>query len=76
MARNQGCGKFKDGITNGADWYVVFGSMQDWIYVNTNAMELTLEVSCAKNPPKKLLRRFWYHNRDAMISYIKQVCLL
>ena len=32
------------GTTNGANWYPIYGSMQDWNYVVGHCLELTLEL--------------------------------
>ncbi|KAF7256731.1 hypothetical protein EG68_05656 [Paragonimus skrjabini miyazakii] len=41
---------FEQGIVNGADWYPINGSMQDYSYLATNAFELTMELGCTKFP--------------------------
>ncbi|XP_063832950.1 carboxypeptidase D [Ostrinia nubilalis] len=65
--------KFPGGITNGAQWYVLAGGMQDWNYLHTNDMELTLELGCYKFPPESDLPTYWEHNKDALLTYIEQV---
>ncbi|KAK6749706.1 hypothetical protein RB195_001985 [Necator americanus] len=58
------------GITNGAKWYSVSGGMQDFNYLATNAMELTLELSCEKMPDGKQLPQFWQDNKKALMEYM------
>ncbi len=60
-------------ITNGAEWYAISGSMQDWNYYKTNDFEVTIEVSCVKNPPENELINFWNDNKYAIFSFIGQV---
>lgn len=63
---------FPRGITNGAHWYVLYGGMQDWNYLNTNDMEITLELSHRKRPSSNKLNGFWLENKPALIAYMKQ----
>lgn len=48
--------------------------MQDWNYVNTNDFEITLELGCFKFPKASQLSKFWMENKDALVTYIEQVC--
>ena len=70
------CRKFKDGITNGAAWYAISGSMQDWNYIATNCFEVTLEVSCQKLPAETQLKMFWNKNKESLLAYMEQVRFL
>ena len=65
--------QFPHGITNGADWYILYGGMQDWNYLNTRDREITLEVSRVKCPPAAELNAFWEQNRGALMAYMEAI---
>ncbi|CAI5449785.1 unnamed protein product [Caenorhabditis angaria] len=58
------------GITNGAKWYSVAGGMQDFNYLGTNSMEITLEISCEKMPAASQLPQFWADNQKSIFEYV------
>mgnify|MGYP001331943060 CR=1 FL=1 len=64
---------FSQGITNGAQWYALFGGLQDWSYVWTKAFDVTLEQNEVKWPNQNLLPGLWDENKEAMISYIERI---
>lgn len=64
---------FKNGITNGAEWYDVPGGMEDYNYLHSNCFEITLELSCCKYPRPTELRKEWNNNKEAMIKYTEEV---
>merc|ERR1719309_480232 len=61
---------FANGITNGAEWFVVRGGLQDYNYIYSNCMEITLELSCIKFPDKRALDKEWKNNKEALLSYL------
>lgn len=63
---------FTNGTTNGADWYLLEGGMQDYNYYWTGCLELTLELSCCKYPPYDQLPTFWQDNKGALLAFISQ----
>lgn len=79
MHRGKACSAsqpgFKNGITNGAEWYPLTGGMQDFNYVWNGCMEITLELSCCKYPPANELPHFWEENR-VVSNLISQLILL
>ncbi|XP_040070274.1 carboxypeptidase M-like [Ixodes scapularis] len=64
---------FPNGTTNGAAWYPFAGGMQDYHYVWEGCMEVTLEISCCKYPPRQELPRFWKDNKQALLAYLGEV---
>lgn len=63
---------FEHGITNGAAWYVVHGSMQDWLNAYYTCMDVTAEISLDKWPPVNTLDTYWANNRESMLKYIEK----
>jgi len=62
---------FYHGITNGADWYVIYGGMQDWNYRYMGGNEVTIELGSNKEPPFSQVPTLWNDNREAMLSYLE-----
>ncbi|MFN2369699.1 MAG: M14 family zinc carboxypeptidase, partial [Candidatus Krumholzibacteriia bacterium] len=62
-------GSFPQGITNGADWDVITGSLQDWTYDVTGCINVTVEVSDTKWPAASTLDGYWEDNRESLLAY-------
>jgi len=65
---------FDHGIVNGADWYIVKGSMQDFSYWLRGDLHLTIELGNTKTPTYSTLPSMWNDNYDAFLAGI-EVCL-
>ncbi len=64
---------YNNGICNGADWYVIYGGMQDWNYVWHGDNEITMEITVAKWPPADYLPTYWDENEESMLAYLERV---
>lgn len=53
--------------------YTLYGGMQDFNYLDTGCMEVTIELSNNKHPDESTLAYYWEENRDALLAYIEQV---
>ena len=66
------------GVTNGSDWYTVYGGRQDYMNYERHAKELTIELSDVKTPPSTdtassdEIIDIWNYNKDAYINYLTQ----
>jgi carboxypeptidase D len=63
---------FSQGITNGADWYVLYGGMQDFNYLQSNCFEITVELGCYKYPYVDELPKYWNENRVALFNFVME----
>lgn len=61
---------FSNGTTNGAEWYLLEGGMQDYNYYWNGCMELTLELSCCKYPTYDLLPDYWNQNKKPLLAFM------
>ena len=70
---NMESGGFSNGITNGAQWYAIFGGMQDWNYIWEGDFDITLEQHEIKWPNSNQLPGLWNDHREPMLSYLEEV---
>jgi len=63
---------FPDGVTNGADWYVVYGGRQDYVTYYLEGRELTIELSNTKLLPSSLLDLYWRYNDYSLVNLMQQ----
>nr|XP_033804647.1 adipocyte enhancer-binding protein 1 [Geotrypetes seraphini]XP_033804648.1 adipocyte enhancer-binding protein 1 [Geotrypetes seraphini] len=61
------------GIVNGAKWRPVSGSMNDFSYLHTNCLELSIYLGCDKFPHENELPEEWEHNKESLLSFMEQV---
>lgn len=69
----RGSSRFNRGITNGADWYVLHGGMQDWSYHWHNDLQVTIEVSGSKWPNYSRIAGYYRDNKESMFAYMRKV---
>ena len=62
---------FKNGITNGAQWYDVPGGMEDFNYMHSNCFEITMELSCCKYPKASELQKEWQLNKESLMLFME-----
>ncbi|KAM4038042.1 adipocyte enhancer-binding protein 1 [Anomaloglossus baeobatrachus] len=61
------------GIANGAKWKPVSGSMNDFSYLHTNCMELSIYLGCDKFPHESELAEEWENNKESLLTFMEQV---
>lgn len=61
-----------NGITNGYDWYQVYGGRQDYTTYFHRGKEMTIELSKTKLLNEDTLQAFWNYNYRSLINLIKE----
>jgi len=72
-AVNYFTGVTSNGITEGKDWYVAYGTRQDYMNYYQNCRETTLELSSTKGLDAGQLPNYWNYNKQAMLDYMDEV---
>ena len=65
---------YNNGITNGAQWYMIGGGRQDYMNGYAQCREETIECSNTKLPAGSQMPTFWNINKNAIFAYVNQ-CL-
>ena len=65
---------YNNGITNGAQWYMIGGGRQDYMNGYAQCRELTIECSNTKCPSGSQMPNFWNINKNSIFAFVNQ-CL-
>lgn len=65
---------YNNGITNGAQWYMIGGGRQDYMNGYAECRELTIECSNTKCPNGSQMPTFWNYNKNSIFAFVNQ-CL-
>ena len=63
---------FDNGVTNGWDWYDIYGGRQDYMTWYRQGREVTLELSNTKRLPSEQLADHWEYNHRSLLNYMSQ----
>lgn len=63
---------YNNGITNGAQWYMIGGGRQDYMNGYAQCRELTIECSNTKLPNANQLPNFWNYNKASLFLFMNQ----
>lgn len=58
------------GIVEGGDWYVIYGSRQDWSNYFAHCREITLEISNLYAPPFNEISSYWHKLQNSLFTFI------
>lgn len=62
----------REGVTQGWQWFQVWGGMQDWAYFWHGEHHVTIEQALEGYPPYQEMDAYWEVNRDAMLWWLSR----
>jgi hypothetical protein len=74
VQKYSGNGYFTDednGITRGAEWYVIYGGRQDYVTWELQGREVTIELDHIHVTPAAQLELLWQYNRRSLLTYLE-----
>ncbi|MCX6333805.1 MAG: M14 family zinc carboxypeptidase [Bacteroidia bacterium] len=60
-----------NGVTNGWQWYFIYGGRQDFVTLELQGREVTIELSNTKLVPAASLNTLWESNWRSLLGYIE-----
>jgi hypothetical protein len=63
--------ELNNGVTRGADWYVIYGGRQDFVTYELQGREVTIEIDNQYITPAAQLSLLWENNRRSLIGYFE-----
>uniref|UniRef100_A0A8C8SA99 AE binding protein 1 n=1 Tax=Pelusios castaneus TaxID=367368 RepID=A0A8C8SA99_9SAUR len=61
------------GIVSGAKWRPRVGTLNDFSYLHTNCLELSIYLGCDKFPHESQLQQEWENNKESLLTFMEQV---
>ena len=58
-------------MTNGAAWYSLRGTLQDYGYIGRGIMEVTLEMGCEKTVHSQQTMAIYGQNRKSLFDFLE-----
>ena len=65
---------YQNGVTNGAQWYMIGGGLQDYLCGYTQCRAISIHCSYTKLPSPSQMPTFWYRNKESLFALMNQ-CL-
>jgi hypothetical protein len=59
-----------EGVINGGDWYIAYGSLQDWSYVEKGCIDITIEIADYSPETEEGIDEVFAYNRESLLAYI------